>query len=119
MPNRVILLFVCLIVLSPAADAASTSGAPAASSLAKIPASGTTIKKKLGYWVECSYSGLGENCYYVYARPRGAAPNLQKVKATDSRLVQRNGYWVECSYSGLGDNCYYVYSHPRMASPNK
>ena len=26
-----------------------------------------TFKQKLGYWIECHYTGLGQECNYVYA----------------------------------------------------
>ena len=101
-------------MLTTSASAASTAGKAASASFAKLPGD-TVLKEKAGYWVECSYSGLGENCYYVYAKARNAKAGehqFTRLKASDT-LRKKAGYWVECSYSGLGDNCYYVYAHPQ------
>jgi len=68
-----------------------------------------TFKQKLGYWVECRYTGLGEECYYVYAKPKGAT-KLERVKVKDAKLKKRGNYWIECHYTGLGQECNYVYA---------
>ncbi|MBL8905080.1 MAG: hypothetical protein JNM20_00245 [Rhizobiales bacterium] len=68
-----------------------------------------TLKQKLGYWVECRYTGLGEECYYVYAKPKGSA-KLQRIKVKDSKLQRKGDYYMECRYTGLGQECYYVYA---------
>ena len=32
----------------------------------KVKADAAKVQPKDGYWVECSYSGLGDDCHYVY-----------------------------------------------------
>ena len=78
----------------------------------KVKSSDVTLKKKNGYWVECSYSGTGQVCNYVYAyAKKGDAPaNMYRVKASDSKLKKRGDYYIECTYSGLGQVCNYVYA---------
>jgi hypothetical protein len=68
-----------------------------------------TFKQKLGYWVECRYTGLGEECYYVYAKPKGSS-KLERVKVKGAKLKKSGRYWVECRYTGLGEECNYVYA---------
>ena len=93
----------------------------------KLQTGETTLRKKSGYWVECSYSGLGDNCYTVYAHVRtpaggapGAAAKLMPLKADSNVTLRRKaGYWVECTYSGLGENCYYVYASPHKPAKPK
>ena len=97
------------------ADPVASGSAP---QYRKIEASSTVLKKKNGYWVECSYSALGDNCYYVYAGIRakpgpGGTLRLHRLKADAGKLGHKNGYIVQCDYSGLGDNCYYVYSRTK------
>ncbi|MFT3986518.1 hypothetical protein [Aestuariivirga sp.] len=74
----------------------------------------SVLKKKAGYWTECSYSAVGENCYTVYMRPRtpeGGVKGFAPLKANSKTVLKKKqGYYVECSYSGLGENCYYVYA---------
>jgi hypothetical protein len=74
-----------------------------------------TLKQKLGYWVECRYTGLGEECYYVYAKPKGSN-KLERIKVKDSKLQKKKGYYVECRYTGLGQECYYVYARVKPKS---
>ena len=95
------------------AVAASVKGTAPPSAYVKLPSAGTTLKKRAGYWVECSYSGLGENCYYVYARVKNAAGtghSYQRVKVGNTTLKKRAGYWTECSYTAVGESCYTVYA---------
>jgi hypothetical protein len=68
-----------------------------------------TFKQKLGYWVECRYTGLGEECYYVFAKPKGSN-KLERVKAKNTSLKKKGNYWIECHYTGLGQECNYVYA---------
>lgn len=102
-----------LTVLSMAAMSVALLAAPASSDQIKVKRlqakPNVTLKQKLGYWVECSYTAVGENCYYVYAKPKGS-DKLQRVKVKGSKLQKKKGYWVECSYTGVGENCYYVYA---------
>lgn len=86
----------------------------------KVKAGPTVLKKKNGYWTECSYSAVGENCYTVYAGSSvksgtGVAGALRPAAVGAGKLSQKNGYYVQCDYSGLGDNCYYVYARARTA----
>jgi hypothetical protein len=71
-----------------------------------------TIKQKLGYWVECSYTAVGQDCHYVYMKPKGGTPGapLQRIKVKDSKLMKKGRYWVECSYTAVGQDCHYVYA---------
>jgi len=79
----------------------------------RLPASSeVTFKQKLGYWVECRYTGLGQECYYVYAKPKGSS-KLERIKVKDAKLKKRGDYWVECRYTGLGQECNYVYATKR------
>lgn len=84
----------------------------------KLKAGTTVLKKKNGYWTECSYTAVGENCYTVYAgssvkAASGAAGALRPAAVGAGKLSKKNGYYVQCDYSGLGDNCYYVYARAR------
>src|SRR5260221_2194817 len=95
------------------ASAASVNGKARPSAYVKLPSAGATLKKRAGYWVECSYSGLGENCYYVYSRVKSASGTghaYQRIKVGNTTLKRKAGYWTECSYSALGENCYTVYA---------
>lgn len=102
-----------LTVLSMAAMSVALLAAPASSQETKVQRlqakPNVTLKQKLGYWVECSYTGVGENCYYVYMKPKGS-DKLQRVKVQGSKLQKKKGYWLECRYTGLGQECYYVYA---------
>jgi hypothetical protein len=96
------------------ASAALTSGAIADTqkpvTAAKLKSSADVkLKQKLGYWVECRYTGLGEECYYVYAKPKGS-DKLERVKVKNTALKKRGNYWIECHYTGLGQECNYVYA---------
>jgi rubredoxin len=103
------------VLLSMTVVSAALLAGPASADTQKSPAkklstsSDVKFKRKLGYYVECRYSGLGEVCDYVYAKPKGS-DKLQRIKATDSKLKTRLGYYVECHYSGLGEVCEYVYA---------
>ncbi|HUR43780.1 MAG TPA: hypothetical protein VMZ01_06755 [Aestuariivirga sp.] len=116
MTKRVLTILASLTVLSTAVMAGPASGA---TTYKKLPASGVTLKKKSGYWVECHYSGLGQVCEYVYAKvraPKGSAASgvkLQRIKVKDGPLKRKSGYYVECYYSGLGQICDYVYAKPK------
>jgi len=68
-----------------------------------------TLKQKLGYWVECSYTAVGQDCHYVYMKPKGSA-KLERIKVKDSKLKRKGDYYLECRYTGLGEECYYVYA---------
>ena len=68
-----------------------------------------TLKQRLGYYVECRYTGLGQECYYVYAKPKGGS-KLERIKVKDAKLKKKGRYWVECRYTGLGQECNYVYA---------
>ena len=116
-------------LITVAAIAAPVSAGPAATApgshtYQKIKAADTVLKKKNGYWTECTYTAVGENCYTVYAgssvKPAaGAASALRPVKASAGKLGRKNGYIVQCDYSGLGDNCYYVYARARGLHKSK
>lgn len=96
-----------------AADAASRP-------LQKLPSSGTVLKKKSGYYIQCYYSGLGEICEYVYARVRtskGASARLHRVKVANGPLKKKLGYYTQCYYSALGEVCETVYMRPRRKAP--
>jgi hypothetical protein len=67
------------------------------------------LKQRLGYYVECRYTGLGEECYYVYAKPKGSN-KLERIKVKDAKLMKKGKYWIECHYTGLGQECNYVYA---------
>lgn len=79
----------------------------------KIPSKGVTFKKKMGYWTECYYSGLGEVCTTVYARDKSGRYKPAAVGAT--RLTRKQGQVLVC-YTGShnADVCYWAYS-PRKA----
>jgi len=47
----------------------------------RVKAKDSKLKTKSGYWVECQYSGLGEVCSYVYARPKPGA-KFRRIKAS-------------------------------------
>lgn len=102
-----------LTALSMAVMSVALLAAPANSQETKVKrlqaSPNVTLKQKLGYWVECRYTGLGEECYYVYMKPKGS-DKLQRVKVKGSKLQNKKGYWVECRYTGLGQECYYVYA---------
>jgi len=102
-----------LTVLSMAVMSVALLAAPASSQEIKVKrlqaSPNVTLKQKLGYWVECRYTGLGEECYYVYAKPKGSN-KLQRIKVKGSKLQKKKGYYIECSYTGVGENCYYVYA---------
>ncbi len=74
-----------------------------------------TLKQKLGYWVECSYTAVGQDCHYVYMKPKGSN-KLERIKVKDSKLQNKKGYYVECRYTGLGQECYYVYAKVKPKS---
>ncbi|MFO0991301.1 MAG: hypothetical protein U1E67_05165 [Hyphomicrobiales bacterium] len=74
-----------------------------------------TLKQKLGYWVECSYTAVGQDCHYVYMRPKGSN-KLERIKVKDSKLMRKKDYYVECRYTGLGEECYYVYAKVKPKS---
>jgi hypothetical protein len=74
-----------------------------------------TLKQKLGYWVECSYTAVGQDCHYVYMKPKGS-DKLQRIKVKDSKLQKKKGYYLECRYTGLGQECYYVYAKVKPKS---
>lgn len=108
-----------LTAIALAAMAAAVISGPAHSQDAKLQrlqaSPNVTLKQKLGYWVECRYTGLGEECYYVYAKPKGSN-KLQRIKVKDSKLQKKKGYYVECRYTGLGQECYYVYAKVKPKS---
>jgi hypothetical protein len=68
-----------------------------------------TLKQRLGYYVECRYTGLGQECYYVYSKVKGSN-KLERIKVKDTKLRKKGNYWVECRYTGLGQECNYVYA---------
>jgi hypothetical protein len=105
-------LLASTIAFSAAAPASSDAAEVKFRRLAKPSA---TFEKKAGYWVECYYSALGQQCEYVYARVRGqnGKVKFRRIKANSSRFSKKSGYWVECSYSALGQQCEYVYMRPR------
>jgi rubredoxin len=108
--NKRFLTMLRMTAISAALLAGPASGETKPVTAKKMPASsGVTFKRKFGYYVECRYSGLGEVCDYVYAKPKGT-DKLQRIKAKDSKLKTRQGYYVECRYSGLGEVCDYVYA---------
>jgi len=74
-----------------------------------------TLKQKLGYWVECSYTAVGQDCHYVYMKPKGSN-KLERIKVKDSKLQKKKGYYLECRYTGLGQECYYVYARVKPNS---
>jgi len=103
-----------LTLMSMAAISAGLLAAPVSADTAKAKrlqaAPGVTLKQKKGYYVECRYTGLGQECYYVYAKPKGSN-KLERIKVGDkSKIIKRGDYYVECRYTGLGQECYYVYS---------
>jgi hypothetical protein len=98
------------VIISAAILAGSASGETQRVVAKKLSTSSdVTFKRKLGYYVECQYSGLGEVCNYVYAKPKGS-DKLQRIKAANSTLKTKLGYYVQCYYSGLGEVCEYVYA---------
>lgn len=108
-----------LTMLSMVAMSAAFLAAPASSEDLKVKrleaSPNVKLKQKLGYWVECRYTGLGEECYYVYAKPKGSN-KLQRIKVKDSKLRRRGDYYLECRYTGLGQECYYVYAKVKPKS---
>jgi hypothetical protein len=91
-----------------------TSLAFVSAGLLAAPAlSETKLKKKSGYWVECT--AAGEICNYVYMRPKPGA-KFRRVQADGRKLKKKSGYWVECQYSGLGEICSYVYARPQAGA---
>lgn len=119
-------LLVPLVVLTSASAiaAADTPVTPAPAGYTKLKAGTTTLKKKNGYWTECSYTAVGESCYTVYAgsspKPGAATTGaLRPVAAGAGKLTRNNGYVMQCDYSGLGDNCYYVYARARTLKKAK
>jgi hypothetical protein len=71
-----------------------------------------TLKQRLGYYVECRYTGLGQECYYVYSKKPGSN-KLERIKVKDAKLKKKGNYWIECRYTGLGQECNYVYAKPK------
>jgi azurin len=77
--------------------------------LAAPALSETKLKKKAGYWTECTFDG---RCETIYMRPKGGG-KFRRVKTDGSKLKTKSGYVVECQYSGLGEVCSYVYARPK------
>ena len=102
-----------LTVLSMVAVSAALLAAPASSEEMKVKRlqanPKVTLKQKLGYWVECSYTAVGQDCHYVYMKPKGSN-KLERIRVKDSKLQKKKGYYLECRYTGLGQECYYVYA---------
>lgn len=114
--SRVTIAAACLALVSTLAYSAE-SRTP---TFTKLRQADVTFKKKNGYWVECTYSGLGQVCNYVYARTKSAAGarlKFEPVRADDKELKRKNGYWVECYYSGTGQVCTYVYARVKKPKP--
>jgi len=101
-----------LTLMSMAAISTALLAAPVSADTSKVKrlqaAPGVTLKQKKGYYVECRYTGLGQECYYVYAKPKGSN-KLERIKVGNNKIIKRGDYYVECRYSGLGQDCYYVY----------
>ena len=108
-----------LTVLSMVAVSAALLAAPASSEEMKVKRlqanPKVTLKQKLGYWVECSYTAVGQDCHYVYMKPKGSN-KLERIKVKDSKLQKKKGYYLECRYTGLGQECYYVYAKVKPKS---
>ena len=118
-------LSLCAVFFMPIAVGTAFSDT-AQPKLQKLKTSTTTLRKKAGYWTECSYTAVGESCYTVYAgsspvgSAHGTTQKLRPLKARDNvKFKKRAGYWLECSYSGLGENCYYVYASPHKPAKSK
>ncbi len=70
MTKRFMTALASITVLSAAVFAGPASGDSTRPVYKKLSTSGVTLKKRSGYWIECRYSGLGEICEYVYAKPK-------------------------------------------------
>lgn len=103
----------CLLATTGIATAlVSTLPAEAAGAFRKMPANMSSLKSKKGYWMECRYTGLGEECYYVYAR--GKNGKFHRLSAAVAKPKVLNDY-VQVCYDG-GNNstiCYWVYQRVR------
>jgi len=113
MTNRLLTLLASAAILS-AATLALPGDATAAQKFQRLPAKGTVLKQKSGYYIQCYYSGLGEICEYVYARVKTSnGAKLQRVKVANGPLKHKLGYYTQCYYSALGEQCVTVYMKPR------
>jgi invasion protein IalB len=111
MTKTLLALLASIAIVSAAAPAPSEA---AQAKFKRITNPKSTFEKKAGYWVECYYSALGQQCEYVYARVRTAnGIKLRRIKANSAKFSKKAGYWVECYYSALGQQCEYVYARPR------
>ena len=102
------------------AISAALLAAPVSADTAKVKRlqadKGVTLKQKKGYYVECRYTGLGQECYYVYAKPKGSN-KLERIKVGGAnKIIKRGDYYLECRYTGLGQECYYVYAKVKPKS---
>jgi invasion protein IalB len=75
----------------------------------KIESNGTVLKKKAGYWTECSYSALGEQCYTVYMKAENG--KFRKIGTNGATLKKKAGQVQVCYWgSNNAEICYWVYS---------
>lgn len=110
MKKRFLAMSLSMTVISAAVLAGPASGDTQRGTLKKLSTSSElTLKRKFGYYVECYYSGLGQVCDYVYAKPKGS-DKFQRIKAKNTKIKTKQGYYVQCYYSGLGEVCEYVYA---------
>ncbi|MGE0006862.1 MAG: hypothetical protein AB7S92_14865 [Parvibaculaceae bacterium] len=117
MPKRIPTILAAALALSLGLAAAPATGDAASKQVyQRLPTSGVKLKNKSGYYVQCYYSALGEQCEYVYARVRtskGKSARLQRVKVSNGPLKKKLGYYTQCYYSALGEQCETVYMKPR------
>lgn len=116
MPKRILIALAAALALAAAGLVTGPSPSEAAKQvLQKLPSSGVKLKNKSGYYVQCYYTGLGEECEYVYSRakgPKGAAAKFERVKVKNGPLKKKLGYYTQCYYSALGEVCETVYMKP-------
>jgi hypothetical protein len=106
-------MFTRLTLVLAAAMIAAAPVSAETSQLQKVPSKGTTFKKKMGYWTECYYSGLGEVCHTVYAKTKDG--RMKAVPVASAKLTKKQGQVMVCYWgSHNAEVCYWAYS-PRKA----
>jgi hypothetical protein len=110
-----LLIRACAIVILCFAGTVGTASAISAEAYNKIPSKGTTFKKKMGYWTECYYSGLGEVCHTVYAKAKDG--RMKAVPVAAAKLTKKQGQTMVCYWGNNNSEiCYWAYS-PRKTEP--
>lgn len=113
MSGRLSILLAATLALSLGLLTGPSISDAAQQTLQRLPSSGVKLKNKMGYYVQCYYSGLGEQCEYVYSRAKGPSAKLERVKVKNGPLKKKLGYYTQCYYSALGEQCETVYMKPR------